>query len=72
MPKPVSKDKILKLNPHIDKSTLNESIKLSEVIEASGIKSAQYNLAFPFSRRRIRKSEGDFTCNKGTRISRRI
>ena len=67
----INKDKILKLNPHIDKILLNESIKLSEILEASGIRSTKYNLAFPFSRRRKKEAEGDFTCNKRTRISRR-
>ena len=72
MPKTLSKEKILKLNPHIDKTLLNDSIKLSEILAASGTQIAKYNLAFPVSRRRRGKSEADFTSSKDNRPSRRV
>ena len=72
MPKIIRKEDILRRNPHINKILLNESIKLSELLAASGAKMAEYNLTSPFSRHRLKKAKGDFTCTKGSRLPRRI
>jgi hypothetical protein len=65
MIKKISKGYILKKNPHINTIILSDSIKLSELLKANGAKMAGYNLSSPFSRGRLKKSGGDFTCTKG-------
>ena len=67
MPKSINKQEILKRNPHIKQSQLDNSIALSQQLMESGIQVAGYNLASPFSRRRIRKLRGEFDCTKHTR-----
>jgi hypothetical protein len=67
MPKTIDKHEILKRNPHINKSKLDASIALTQQLITSGIQVSAYNLASPFSRRRINELKADFTCTRHTR-----
>lgn len=72
MPEVIDKQEILKRNPHIDKTKLDESIVLAQQLMASGLQISRYNLASPFSRRRIKGHKGEFACTKRTGSYRRI
>jgi hypothetical protein len=62
MPKPKTTDRqgVLKRNPRIKEPQLDDSIALAQQLEASGIKASGYNLASPFSRRRMKKFKGEW------------
>lgn len=72
MPKTISKQEILKHNPHIKKKQLDASIALAQQLMASGMRASGYNLASPFSPRRIRKLRGEFSSTKHTGNYHRI
>ena len=72
MPKTINKKEILKHNPHIKQSQIDASIELADQLMTSGIKASHYNLASPFSHRRIKELKGAFDCTKHTRSYRRI
>ena len=44
-------EKILALNPHIDKETLKQAIELLCKMRESGVKDSRYSLISPFARR---------------------
>lgn len=72
MPKTIDKKEILKRNPYIKKAQLDASIALAQQLMESGIRAPGYNLASPFSPRRIRKAKGEFSCTKPTGTYHRI
>ena len=45
---------VLRLNPHISKVKLKESILMTKQLAESGVKMSEYNLASPFSRHRFK------------------
>ena len=61
---------ILRLNPHIKKAKLKESILMAQQLAESGVKMSEYNLASPFSRRRT-KGEKNVTYGKHIRKYRK-
>lgn len=60
MSKVIDKKEILRLNPHIDRDKLEQSILLGQKLSDIGVKTTDYKLASPFSRRRINKQRGKF------------
>ncbi len=50
-------DELLALNPHIDRQMLEAAIELMRVMKQAGINSPGYNLASPYVRRQLRRSE---------------
>lgn len=71
MPKPIDRKEILKRNPNIKEVQLDTSIALAQQLKVSGIQVHGYNLASPFSPRRIRQSKGGFDCSRHTGDYRR-
>ena len=71
MPKIIDKKEILKRNPHIKETQLDDSIALTQQLKSSGIQASGYNLASPFSRRRIKKANGEFDCTAHSGTYRR-
>jgi hypothetical protein len=67
MPKVIDKKELLRLNPHIDRKKLQESLLITEQLADSGVKMSEYHLASPFSRRRIKKQKDILTNTKQTR-----
>lgn len=55
MAKVIDEKDLLKLNPHIDKKMLRESMIITKLLLDSGVVMTDYRLVSPFSRRRIRK-----------------
>ena len=47
MLKAVSEKDLLRLNPHIDRNKLSESLSLSEQLANNGVKMSEYRLASP-------------------------
>ncbi len=60
MSKVIDKKELLRLNPHIDRRKLEESILLAQKLSDIGVKTTDYKLASPFSRRRINRQRGKF------------
>jgi len=50
-------EEILRLNPHISEVQLKESLLLTKQLAKAGVRMSEYNLASPFSRRRIKEEE---------------
>lgn len=71
MPKTIDKQEILKRNPHIKEAQLDDSVALAQQLKSSGIQASGYNLASPFSRRRINKLKGEFDCTTRSGTYRR-
>ncbi len=63
----IDEKELLRLNPHIDRKKLKESILISQQLANSGVKMSEYRLASPFSRRRIRKQADSYANTKRTR-----
>lgn len=55
MPKVIDENKILRLNPHINRSVLRQSMLITKLLAESGVVVTDYNLASSFSHRRIRR-----------------
>ena len=56
MLKAVSEKDLLRLNPHIDRNKLSESLSLSEQLANNGVKMSEYRLASPYSRPHNKKT----------------
>ena len=52
MPQRIDLDDLLAKNPQVDANQLNESAKLTEELQNSGLSRRGYTLAPPFARRR--------------------
>ena len=64
MHKMIDEKKILRLNPHINQDKLKESILISRQLAGIGVKMADYNLASPFSHRKINKQKGKIRLHR--------
>ena len=71
MPKTIDEKEILKRNPHIKKSQLDDSVALTQQLIENGIQVSRYNLASPFSKTRIKKLKGAYAHSKYTGSFRR-
>ena len=72
MVKKISKRNILKRNPHISGAQLDASIILTQQLIASGMQLSGYNLASPFTHRRLKKGDAEFTYTWTRRLSHRL
>jgi hypothetical protein len=67
MPKIIDKNELLKLNPHVNRDLLKESMLITQLLEESGVKMSDYNLASPFSRRRAKKDKSNCSYKRSSK-----
>jgi len=70
MPENIGLDEILRLNPQVDETLLEQAIELLHKMRQGGVSRRGYNLASPYSRRTIPISKENSVDPRTVRVGR--
>jgi hypothetical protein len=69
MPKPISKDELIKQNPNVDAEELDKALESIHRVRGHGVGGPGYNLVRPFTRKLVRTQASDPPPKKRSRRS---